>query len=381
MEKMLIANDLLRGGGVEKLMLDLVWAWHDKYDITIVTDNLEDGFYDLYPANVRYIARNPQHKNSSGRIIRKLNHILDKFKIKFLHQGINDRIAKENYDLLIVIKEGWKMIDGLNYKAKRKYAWVHTDYSAYNYTYGIFKSHENELKCMQQYDSVICVAEQIKNSIINIVGDPGNLVVKLNPIDIEQVIKKADEPVVDIDKKEDEPLFITVGRLNYQKGFDLLLEACHMLEIDGYKFQVKIIGAEEPWGNEHYRLYNAAKRMKLSSVEFMGGRKNPYKYMKYTDWFLSSSIFEGYSLVSQEAALLDTPMLLTDCSGVREFLGDSEYGLVMDISVYGIYQGMKKVLDNPSLHSFYKDKIKERKQIIKYQERIDEIENLWATTN
>lgn len=378
MEKMLIANDLLRGGGVEKLMLDLVWAWHDKYDITIVTDNMEEGFYDIYPENVKYIAKNLKHKSEDNRLIRKINHYSDKVKNKLFGQNINDRVAREKFDILIVIKEGWKMLDGEFYQAKRKYVWVHTDYVNYNYTYGIFGSHTKELECMKKYDAVVCVSEQIKKSIISIVGDPGNLVVKLNPIDIEQVLKKAQEPVVDVEKKENIPLFVTVGRLNYQKGFDLLLEACHMLETDGYRFEVKIVGAEEPWGEEHFKLYRAKRRLAVESVEFLGGRNNPYKYMKMADYFLSSSIFEGYSLVSQEAALLDIPLVLTDCSGVRELLGDSEYGIVMETSVLGIYQGMKKVLDNPSLHEYYKDKIIERKQIIKYQERIDEIEQLWV---
>ena len=81
-------------------------------------------------------------------------------------------------------------------------------------------------------------------------------------------------------------------------------------------------------------------------------------------------------MVSQEAAVLDIPMLLTDCSGVRELLGDSEYGIVMPINAIGIYKAMKRVLDNPELHEYYKNKIIERKSIITYQERIKEIEKL-----
>ena len=81
-------------------------------------------------------------------------------------------------------------------------------------------------------------------------------------------------------------------------------------------------------------------------------------------------------LVSQEAALLDTPMLLTECSGVKELLGESEYGIVMEPSVKGIYEGMKKVLDNPELHAHYKEKIIERKKIIDEDLRYKEIEDL-----
>lgn len=98
--------------------------------------------------------------------------------------------------------------------------------------------------------------------------------------------------------------------------------------------------------------------------------------MKMADWLLSTSIFEGYSLVSQEAAILGTPLLLTDCSGVRELVGDNEYGLIMETSVKGIYEGMKKVLDDPSLHEHYKEQILERRKIIDREQRFKEIEEL-----
>jgi glycosyltransferase involved in cell wall biosynthesis len=123
----------------------------------------------------------------------------------------------------------------------------------------------------------------------------------------------------------------------------------------------------------------AKKRLNVKSVNFIGARSNPYKYMKMADWFLSTSIFEGFSFVSQEAALLDTPLLLTECSGVKELVGDSEYGMVIEPSVIGIYEGMKKVIDNPTYHEHYKAKIMERKRIIDQEKRFKEIEDLIFT--
>lgn len=149
-----------------------------------------------------------------------------------------------------------------------------------------------------------------------------------------------------------------------------------MLEKDGLKFEVLIIGGEEAPGGEHERLYRSCKRLGLTSVKFLGGRKNPYKYMKCADWFLSTSIFEGYSLVSQEAAVLDIPLMLTDCSGVKELLGDSEYGIVMGISVQDIYENMKKVIEQPQLREYYRKKIMERKAVINFDQRLEEIERL-----
>ena len=375
-KKILIVNNILQGGGVEKLMYDLVWYWHEQYDITVMTNYSDDAFEQLYPDNVKYINAYPDKVKNEQLLTKVISKINQKIHYKKLEKMLNTG----TFDIVIAIKEGWKMLEVSKLNIPVKYCWVHTDYNNYYYTQGIFESAEQELECMKKFTGIVCVSEDIKKSIIDVIGDPGNLCVKYNPIDIELVKKKASELLVDVEQtpKAGVTRFVTVGRLNYQKGFDLLLEACHMLEKDGLKFEVWIVGGEEPWGDEHNRLYRAQKRLKLESVKFIGGRSNPYKYMKAADWFISSSIFEGYSLVSQEAAVLGIPMLLTECSGVKELLGDSEYGIVMESSVIGIYEGMKRVIEEPGIHDYYKQKIKERKSIIEYEGRIREIEQLWC---
>ena len=39
--------------------------------------------------------------------------------------------------------------------------------------------------------------------------------------------------------------------------------------------------------------------------------------------------------------------------GMRELLGDSEYGLITEDSVEGLYRGMKQMLENPGLREEY----------------------------
>lgn len=374
-KKILIVNDLVVGGGVEKLMYDLVMHWHDKYDITIMTSEYCKNFRELYPEDVHYLCSSIK-KGYNKNIVER---VYTKFKSKFYKLFFEQSFATKKFDVIIAIKDGWVMEKVAKMKnAPVKYAWVHTDYKSFYYTKEIFKSAEAERQCMKSFKNVVCVANTIKDSIIDVIGDPGNLIVKYNPIDVDAIKKRALEPVDDIDvsKVEDVTRFVTVGRLNYQKGYDLLLEACYMLEKENLKFEVWIVGDEEQWGDEHKRLYRTKDRLNLQSVKFLGGRKNPYKYMACGDWFLSSSIFEGFSLVSQEAAVLDIPQILTDCSGVRELLGDSEYGIVVGKSVLDIYEGMKRIIQNPDLHDHYKEKIIERKGVINFKERIDSIEDL-----
>lgn len=373
-KRILIVNDLIKGGGVEKLMYDFVWHWHEKYDITIMTFNRCEGAVELYPSDVHYLYASFETEYVKQWTIRQWN----KFRRKIYQKNFARKFKRMQFDTAIAMKDGLTLKKVSEMDIQKKYAWIHTDYNNYYYTYSIFNGPENERRCMQKFEKIVCVAESIRKGIIDVIGDPGNLVVKYNPVDGNHILEQAMEPVVDEDPVPQKGVvrFVSVGRLNYQKGYGLLLEACHMLEKDGLKFEVLIIGGEEPWGDEHYRLYRAHKRLGLTSVRFLGGRKNPYKYMKCADWFISTSIFEGYSLVSQEAAILDIPLILTDCSGVRELLGDGTYGIVMGISVLDIYENMKRVIEHPELHEYYREKIMERKRIIRFEQRFEEIECL-----
>ncbi len=373
MKKILIVNDYILGGGVEKLLLDFTNRWHDKYDVTIMSLYKQIDFYDYYPENVHYL-----YKTAQRPYARRLSKSFIKYIIKRIYCKIRyTRLQKKNdFDVIIALKDGDVTKFVADFKAPKKFCWYHTDYNSYYYSEYLYGSAKNEFNVLKSYDKVVCVSQDIKDSLIRVLGDTGNYVVKYNPLNVDKIIYDGNEPVVDVKKTEGRPLFVVVGRINYQKGYDLLLEAVHMLELENYEFDVIAIGGQEDWSDEYNRVMRAMKRLDVKSVRFIGLRSNPYKYMKTADWLLSSSIFEGFSLVSQEAAILGTPLMLTDCSGVKEFIGDSEYGIVLESSVVGIYSGMKRVLDNPELHDHYKKKIMERREIINTEERFRDIEKM-----
>ena len=376
-KKLLFTNDILLGGGVEKLMYDLVWAWHEKYDITVMTFDYDKRFYEFYPEDVLYISLSKGIKKPDAE---------DGFWFwarKPYRAMVEHMVNAMKFDVLLCMKDGWPLWRGVRYNIPMKFAWNHTDYNNHYESNYIFGSEENEVKIMQQYDKIVCVAKDVKKGISDVIGDPGNLIVKYNPINKDLILKKSKEKVTDIESlnlpEEVRPVrFVSVGRLNEQKGYTLLIEAAKKLEDEGYNFEIIVIGSKQKWGDEYEKIQNALKRTGVKSCKFIGGRKNPYKYMAIADWFISSSIFEGYSLVSQEAAILDVPMLLTDCSGARELLGDSEYGIVMPIDVEEICNSMRKVMDNPEQRSYYKNKISKRKAIIDFDERAAEIEQLFC---
>lgn len=369
---MLIANDLLRGGGVEKLMHDFVMSWYKEYEITILTEHKDSEFTQLYPASVRYLHYHP--KNRLGHIhgLRRLNELL----IKLYRRLIFIRINRKAFDIAIAMKEGWITKYISKSKARVKLSLVHVDYFNAYWTKSVFSDNKQELDCMKAYQNIICVSEAIKKSILSVIGDPGNLVVRYNPIDVRKILELSLEPMEGMEENipKGKTLFVSIGRLHYQKGYDLLIKACAQLEREGLDYELWLIGS----GIEEQNLKDRLLEEKIKNIKLLGEKINPYGLLRYASWFISSSRYEGYSLVSQEAAVLDIPIIATDCSGVRELLGeDGEYGVITEITAESLFQAMKQVIENPALRQIYREKIRLRTKMINYEDRMNQIMELF----
>ena len=172
--------------------------------------------------------------------------------------------------------------------------------------------------------------------------------------------------------RTEETLFVCVGRLAEQKGFDRLLISCSELNKEDFKYQVWIVGE----GEDREKLEKYIEEHNLRNVHLLGQKSNPYKYMKRADWFLMPSRHEGFALVSMEAVWCGTPILTTRNAGANELLGDSEYGIIIENSQKDITDGMRRVLNHPELCEYYREKSKERKQFIDIEVRINKIREL-----
>ena len=81
--------------------------------------------------------------------------------------------------------------------------------------------------------------------------------------------------------------------------------------------------------------------------------ENPYPYMREADLLACSSVYEGYSTFMTEGLILGKPIVTTDVSGMRELLGDSEYGLITENDDEAFYLGMKKMLTDEDCRKSY----------------------------
>ena len=357
-------------GGVEKVFYNLLNNLpSDRYDVTVlcVMAYLHGDINDnLYPSFVkrRWLYYDEWSNNGLVKLCQRIHN-------KFFPTFYKWYLRRCHFDVAIAAQEGMyaKFIDE-NIHADKKILWIHNDIAICHWTEKTFGSIENEKACYKKYDSIVCVSEAVKESMLNVFGKMSNLCVRYNPIDTFEIERKLREP---LPQREKEPLFVCVGRLVNQKGYDRLLCASEKLNSKGYKYSVWIIGE----GEDRPLLESAIRKMQLKNIKLLGEQSNPFVYMKQADWLLLPSRQEGFGMVLHESLYCGTPVLTTLVAGAKELLGDSKYGIIVDNSEDGIYNGMKLVLDIPDLHQRYAELSVQRKSFVDIKRRIRDIETLF----
>lgn len=339
--KILFFIDGITGGGAEKVLRTLVNNMdQSKFDITVHTLEESDPAQYLAPG-IRYKAIN-RRKTAFGK---KLFHYWVRLcaEMKWLYP----LYIRDDYDIEVAYLEcgPTKILSSSTNKKAKKVAWLHCDLEKRG-----MADPEKAKSWYDRYDSVVCVSETVKRSFHKVIGSRADTRILYNVNDEAEILRKATACEV---RKPETVTFLTVGRLSYEKGNDRLLEACKMLQDAGHAFKLWLVGD----GPERDALIRQTSEYGLDDqVQFLGFQTNPYSYMCAADVIVTPSRYEGFSTVVTEAMILGKPVVTTPCSGMDELLGDNEFGLITEDSVEGIYQGMKRMLEDADLREHYAKK-------------------------
>ena len=120
---------------------------------------------------------------------------------------------------------------------------------------------------------------------------------------------------------------IAAGRYVHQKGFDLLLEAWHLINKDANDWHLYI------FGNENRKPYQRIvdKYGMNDNTHLMGATKDISEEFSKSSIFVLSSRFEGFGLVLAEAMSCGLPCVSFDCPyGPRDIITDGEDGILVE---------------------------------------------------
>ena len=223
--------------------------------------------------------------------------------------------------------------------ARKKIAWIHTDYSKVDVNNII------ELPIWESYDHIISISSDVTRSFIQRFPSlESRIVLMENIISTDFVKEKAEEvDVSDIMPREGIRL-LSVGRFAFAKNYDNVPDICKQIvekRLSNLKWY--IIG---------YGGLEALIRQKIECagmqdhVIILGKQSNPYPYIKDCDFYVQPSRYEGKSITVREAQILCKPVIITKYPTASSQVTDGKDGVIVPLDNAGCAQGIIRFIQD-----------------------------------
>lgn len=263
---------------------------------------------------------------------------LDKVLWRLLSVSADD-LAQE-YDLAVAYIEGaatYYLAEKV--RARKKAAFVHIDYQKAGYTPLMDQG------CYDRMDRIFTVSDEVKEGFCAVYSQHREKVFLFrNLLDTGRIRAMAQE--AGFDDGFDGIRLVTVGRLHYQKGYDIAIEACARLRALGYDVRWNVLGE----GPERANLKKLiAQHGMQDHFVLMGAVDNPYPYINEATIYVHATRFEGKSIAVEEAQVLGKTIVASDCTGNREQIVHDVDGLLVPLSVDNLTDMLKYALDHPEI--------------------------------
>lgn len=191
-------------------------------------------------------------------------------------------------------------------------------------------------------DKLVCNCRYMKEDLVSHFGAASNRIsVIQNPVDVKRIssqILSETDPY-----PPDRIHIVSVGRLQYQKGFDLLLRSFKQCLGNISGVHLTIVGE----GPERDRLRSMTADLGISEeVTFTGQKQPPFAYMAHADFLVCASRWEGSPNAVLESLACGTPVLAFDCpGGVSEIVEEGRNGwLVPAEDINGMTEKMSEII-------------------------------------
>ena len=182
------------------------------------------------------------------------------------------------------------------------------------------------------FPRVIAVSSSVRDELLGAGSKPNRVTVVLNGINPQAFVRDRTR-VPGIRRAygfaDDEIVIGAVGRLDFEKRFDLLIRAVAAVRTRWPRVRLAIAG-EGKW-----RPHLEAEIARLGADSWcclLGLQRDINTLHHAFDLFVQSSIREGTSNAVLEAMALETPVVATDAGGTAELVVDGVHGLIVPIA-------------------------------------------------
>ena len=395
-KNIIIRSGSLRMGGLERVLIEVLQTIDKKkYNITLVIDDdCDEGniFEKDIPKEIPYyflkskelIEKTEYYKEKRKNLFCKLMYNLYmNFETFIMCKNMKNLLNKlDKADLLIDFDAGAsKYINKLR-NINKKVVWIHNSIPK-------LKKKKSKIerfgKRLENYDKVVAICDEMKEELGDIYPKIKNKIVRIyNPFDFERVLKLSnDDSELNFTQKEElkKDYCLAISRLDtVQNDYLTLIKAFKILKDKKIYKKLYIIGD----GPSKEEIQSMIEKYDLKEqIKLIGRFKNPYVWLKYCDFFVHSSKYEGFGLVLVEAAILNKLVISSNCPvGPTEILEKGRSGILFDVgNAEMLAEKLEKILSDKEVRKKYIENMDKRKydfskeKVIKeYEKLIDELQ-------
>ena len=258
----------------------------------------------------------------------------------------NTQKITKNYD--VAISYLWPHhFTAFNVTAKKKVAWIHTDYSTIDIDI------KADLAIWQKFDHIISISDACTEAFLKTHPSlKAKIVLVENITSPDYVRVMADKPLEQAFSK-DAFNIVSVGRLCEPKAFDRAVEVLSIIHKKGFtNIKWYIVGD----GGDKSKIKTLIERFNLqNSFILLGSTTNPYPYMKAAGLYVQPSRYEGKAVTISEAQILAKPILITNYATSASQVNDGIDGLICEQSTADIADAIINLYKNKALRNSLSD--------------------------
>jgi len=365
--RIFIAMHYMEIGGAESSLIGLLEALDPgKVDVDLFVFSHQGVFMNAIPAYVNLLPEIASYSMMEKPMIEvlkkgylnvvlarlfakiKCNRYVRKHPTDLEQQAIFGYVGKEmskvvphlykygEYDLAISYLQPHNFVLE-HVKAKKKIAWIHTDYSK------IELNTKLELSVWDGYDRIVSISSDVTKGFLSKFPTLSSKILEMENILPKSYIEaRANKKVLVANYNEDGVLTLcSVGRISYAKNYDnipYIAAELKRLFKDNAKplisnlstlnsFKWYIVGP-----GDHSDIDKLSKELGVdNNVIFLGPSDNPYPFIKNCDIYVHPSRFEGKSVVVREAQMLCKPVIITDYPTAKSQVNDGVDGVICNM--------------------------------------------------
>lgn len=357
MKKIIIVNNNLQIGGVQKSLVNLLNEIKNEYNITLLLFRKSGDYLKDVPENVKILEANTLlqvlgmsldecRKRGFGFITAKAIFVAisrlfgNATAIKLAMLG---EIPVGEFDIAISYLQPAprkQFYGGTNEyvlaktSATEKISFIHSDFENYG---GDIKYSKRLYK---QFDKIVFCSFGCKETFLNVMPEFNNRSYVVYNCHNQKNIKSQSElkPL-----KYDNGVFniVLVARLTYEKGIDSAIHAVNRYaKTVSERIHLHIVGD----GADANDFKSLTSNLEATAyVSFYGNQKNPYRIMKNANLLLLTSHHEAAPMVFGEANILGLNILTTKTTSTHELVVKPKIGYVCDDNHNSIFNSLKKL--------------------------------------